>query len=332
LSPNDIFPRNDGAIKNHIPFPDFARGSTQATTNGNSIYNGLQLTVEKRFSAGLNLLATYTWSKSLTDATDLLNGNNTNYRGPSIPGFGIQKDYGLSPSDSRNVFHLSGGYELPFGKGKKYMSGGGVANKIAGGWSILWTAQLNSGQPRTLGCPTGTTTGTNCNAMLVKGVDPNSGPHNVRQFWNPQAFAQPCVLKLTDSNDPNSPVIPDVGNPSGCIPLTGVAALGGGPTQVIGPPFKRLDFSTFKDFQLSERFRLQFRAEFFNILNHPNFNAPGFGGNGVNSISGSTDFTPHLNTSTGVTTYGSGNFGAIGSTRDAPNDPRQIQFALKLYY
>jgi hypothetical protein len=65
---------------------------------------------------------------------------------------------------------------------------------------------------------------------------------------------------------------------------------------------------------------LQFRAEFFNILNHPNFNAPGFGGNGVVSISGATDFT---NTN---------NFGAIGSTRDAPYDPRQIQFALKLYY
>jgi hypothetical protein len=75
----------------------------------------------------------------------------------------------------------------------------------------------------------------------------------------------------------------------------------------------------FKAFQLSERFSLQFRAEFFNILNHPNFNAPGFGGNGVVAIGNSTNF----NSST---------FGEIGSTRDAPFDPRQIQFALKLYY
>ena len=67
--------------------------------------------------------------------------------------------------------------------------------------------------------------------------------------------------------------------------MTGLAALGGGPTQVIGPNFRRLDFSIFKDFQLNERFRLQFRSEFFNILNHPNFNAPGFGGNGVVAIS-----------------------------------------------
>ena len=98
-----------------------------------------------------------------------------------------------------------------------------------------------------------------------------------------------------------------------------VCLLGGPPDQIAGPPFKRLDFSIFKDFQLSERFRLQFRAEFFNIFNHPNFNAPNFGGNGVVAVSGSGNYT-------------SSNFGEIGSTRDAPYDPRQIQFALKLYF
>ena len=90
--------------------------------------------------------------------------------------------------------------------------------------------------------------------------------------------------------------------------------------QTVTPGFHNFDFSTFKKFQITERFSGEFRAEFFNILNHPNFNAPGFGGNGVVSISGSTDFT------------NSTNFGAIGSTRNAPNDPRQIQFAMKLYY
>jgi len=64
---------------------------------------------------------------------------------------------------------------------------------------------------------------------------------------------------------------------------------------------------------------MQFRAEFFNILNHPNFNAPGFGGNGVVSVSGAGNFT-------------SSNFGEVGSTRDAPYDPRQIQLALKLRF
>ena len=84
--------------------------------------------------------------------------------------------------------------------------------------------------------------------------------------------------------------------------------------------FHRLDFSLFKDFRLTERFKLQFRSEFFNILNHPNFNAPGFGGNGVVAIGGANNL------------HAARHFGEIGSTRDAPYDPRQIQFALKLYF
>jgi len=125
-------------------------------------------------------------------------------------------------------------------------------------------------------------------------------------FGNPSAFSQPCVL---GSNPPA---------PTGCVSLTGTDALGG-LTQVPGPGFHRLDFSIFKNFPFKDRFRLQFRSEIFNVFNHPNFNAPGFGGNGVVAISGSA-------------TYNSTAFGEIGSTRDAPNDPRQIQFALKLYY
>jgi NAD-dependent SIR2 family protein deacetylase len=73
---------------------------------------------------------------------------------------------------------------------------------------------------------------------------------------------------------------------------------------------------------VTERTRIEFRSEFFNLLNHPNFNYPGFGGNGVSAVSGSTDFRQ------GPT----GTFGEIGSTRDNPLDPREIQFALKLYF
>jgi len=104
------------------------------------------------------------------------------------------------------------------------------------------------------------------------------------------------------------------------VPMTGFGAVGGLlRTTVPGPGFHKLDLSFFKDFQLNERFKLQFRSEFFNILNHPNFNQPNFGGNGVVAISGSGNYT-------------SGNFGQIGSTRDAPYDSRQIQLALKLYF
>ena len=288
-----------------LPFPDFGQGSSYATTNGNSYYHAFQSKVEKQFGGGLNFLATYTYSKARTDAGDLLNGGSLQgFRAPDVVGAGIKYDYGLASFDIRNVFHLSGGYELPFGKGKRFLANSGaMASRIFGGWSINATGVLQGGQPITLSCPDGTAAGTGCYDLIVPGQSQKRGLHTdsngrLSFFGNPAAFSEPA--KCTASPCP-------------------LSTLGGPPTQIIGVPFKRLDFSTFKDMHLSERFLLQFRAEFFNILNHPNFNNPGFGGNGVVAISGSTNY---LNS----------NFGEIGSTRDAPYDPRQIQFALKLYY
>jgi len=307
-----------------VPFPDFGRGTSLAQTEGNSRYHGLQLKLEKQFANGLNFLGTYTYSKVLSDAHDLLNGgsvsngasgNINGYRAPGVPGFGIQADYGLAPFDIRNVFHFSGGYELPFGKGKRFMGdASGFTEKLIGGWSVIWSSTFQGGQPITLSCPTSTTSGTACGALFT-GQSLRLGLHTdangvLSYFGNPGAFTQPCAL------GPNSVPIPN--SPSGCVPLTGFAGLGG-ITQVEGPGFHRADISLFKNIPINERFRVQFRAEFFNIANHPNFNAPNFGGNGVVAISGSGN-------------YNNSTFGEIGSTRDAPYDPRQIQFALKLYY
>jgi hypothetical protein len=299
--PTEITPNNVSAV---LPFPDFGEGSSYAITAGNSFYHGLQTKVEKRFGSGLNFLATYTYSKTRTDAVDLLNnGSNQGYRAPDVPGVGIHYDYGLAPFDIRNVFHLSGGYELPFGKGKRFLADNAMAGRIFGGWSINASAVLEGGQPITLSCPSGTGTDTGCYDYIVPGQSLDRGLHidsndKLSFFGNRNAFAQPA--------------------PCTALPCP-LSTLGGPPDQIAGPPFKRLDFSTFKDIKLGERFMLQFRAEFFNILNHPNFNAPNFGGNGVVAVSNSGNFT-------------STNFGEIGSTRDAPYDPRQIQFALKLYY
>jgi hypothetical protein len=293
-----------------VPFPDFGRGSSYAATEGSSAYHALQTKLEKQFAGGLNFLATYTFSKTRSDAGDLLNGGSlAGYRAPDVAGFGIQGDYGLASFDVRNVFHLSGGYELPFGKGKHFMSQAtGATNRIVNGWSIIWIATLQGGQPITLSCPSGPAAGVGCYDLLVSGQSPKLGLHtdiNGRLSWigNPAAFNQP----------------PACTSVAGVLTNCGLSALGGPPAQIPGPGFHRMDFSIFKDIPFNERVRLQFRAEIFNILNHPNFNSPGFGGNGVVSIGGSTNFT-------------SSNFGEIGSTRDAPNDPRQIQFALKLYY
>ena len=301
---------------NEVPFPDFGHGSSYQTTVGISTYNALQTKLEEQFSNGLSFLAAYTWSKTLSDAGDLLNGGSSGgYRAPSVPGLGPQFDRGLADFDLRNVFHFSGGYQLPFGKDKMFLNQGGIANTVLGGWSTQWIVTIQGGQPITLGCPTGTTAGTGCDDLTVPGESQKLGihidaNHLPNYFGNAAAFQQPCELGASG---------PIEGTPTGCIPLTGKAVLGGYNTTTYGPGYRKFDLSMFKAFQLTERFSMQFRAEFFNILNHANFNAPGFGGNGVVSISNSTNFT---NT----------NFGEIGSTRDAPFDPRQIQFALKLYY
>lgn len=309
-----------GHPNGYIPFPDFGEGGSYQRTVGNSIYNGLQTKLEQQFSNGLNYLFTYTYSKTMSDAGDLLNGGSSNgLRAPWVPGLGPRFDWGLADFDVRNVFHISGGYELPFGKNKKYLANvNSFTDKVIGGWSGQWIATLQGGQPLSLSCPTGTTSGTSCNDVLVPGQSQNLGLKTKLQngklnlFWlnNPKAYQQPCVL------GPNGP-IPD--NPTGCVPLADAGVLGGGPSTTYGPGFHRFDFSLFKQIPISDRFRMEFRSEFFNILNHPNFNAPNFGGNGVTAIGNSANFN-------------SATFGQIGSTRDAPYDPRQIQFALKLYY
>jgi hypothetical protein len=307
-----------------IPYPTLGRNPSYAATEGNSNYNGLLVTIEKRFANGLNFLGTYTYSKVLTDAHDLLNGGSvgfgTNavngYRAPAVPGYGIHADYGLASFDIRNVFHFSGGYQLPFGKGQRYMSDAtGVKNQIVGGWSLNWLMTFQGGQPITLTCPSTTAAGLSCGALFVPGQPLKLGLHtdsNGKLSWygNPGAFNQPCQIGSNGQPIPNSP--------QGCVPLTGTAALGGLP-QVEGPHYGRVDFSIFKNFPIKENIYLQFRTEFFNIANHPTFNAPNFGGNGVVAIGGSGNYT-------------SSTFGEIGSTRTNPYDARQIQFALKFYF
>jgi len=304
------------ASQGGLPFPDFGQNASYATTQGSSYYHGLQTSIEKKFQNGLNFLFAYTYSKVRSDAYDLLNGfaSGGGYRAPWVPGMGIHADYGLANFDIRNVIHFSGGYELPFGKGKQFMgNASGVTNGLVGGWAIVWATTLQGGQPFQLGCPSSTAAGLNCLDIILPGQKARTSLHYTSakdgnpSMLNPAAFAQPCEVGST-------------GTPTNCIPLPGLLALGGyTPTQIEGPGFHRLDLSLFKNFQLNERVRLEFRSEFFNVLNHPNFNYPGFGGNGVVAVSGSTNFN---NTT----------FGEIGSTRDNPYDSREIQFALKVYF
>ena len=313
---NQILPVSGVVSQLYVPYPNFAQGASYAATEGSSYYHSLQTSFEKHYSQGLTFLATYTYGRSRSDAGDLLNGGvGEGFRAPTMAGFGIQGDYRDADYDMRNVFHFSGGYELPFGPGKHFLTNAaGVEKQILGGWSMQWIATIEGGQPITIGCIDSTTGNLGCTAFIVPGVNrhgsmtnPFTSKNGTSAFLNAAAFTQPCQ--------------PGTSTPTGCVPVPAgsIALLGGGDTQVSGPGITRIDYSLFKDFQLSERFRLQFRSEFFNILNHPTFMPPGLGGNGVVSIGGST-------------TYNSAYFGDIGATRFPGTDSRQIQFALRLLF
>lgn len=293
---------------NYSPYPDFPAPSTYTSFSGDSFYNALQVTYEHRFSGGLSVLANFTYSKCRTDAQDVLNNTAVTERDPLLPGFGLQGDYGLCDFDIPKVLHVSGVYELPFGHGRHFLGNAkGVTEAVLGGWSANWILTLQDGQPWTVPCVISTTSlpygpiGTSpCNALEVPGESITAGPHNVNQWINPAAFASPPVATA--------------------IGQSNYAPLGGAPDQFYGPGFHRIDVSFFKNFRTSERTHLEFRAEIFNLTNHPNFSPPGFSGNGASAAPGSLDYTSPST------------FGVITSTRDGQNDQREIQFALKFYF
>jgi hypothetical protein len=298
-SPQQILPPGLNSYS-YAAYPDFP-GFTETSFAGNSFYNGLQLNYERRLRAGLSILANFTWSKCRTDATDVLNETALSYRAPLLPGWGLKSDYGLCDFDIPKSFHFSGNYELPFGHGQKYMSNSNkVVDAFLGGWATNWILTLQDGQPGTVPCAISTTSGFGCFALLVPGQGVTAGAHNVNNWLNAAAFASPPVATAVGQSD--------------------YSVLGGAPTQFYGPGYHRLDFSLFKNFNFTERIYLQFRAEFFNLTNTPNFSLPGFSGNGVVAAPGALDYTSPTN------------FGKITSTRDGQNDQREIQFALKLYF
>jgi len=279
-----------------LPYPSFARNPFFVTTNATSNYNSLQANYERRFSNGLSFLTNFAWGKVLTDQRDTLENTVGGYRSPGIPGFGIMGDYGLADFNASRIFHFSGSYELPLGHGKRFMTNaGGFADAVLGDWSFNWIWTMQDGQPFTIPCSITTAAGSGCNALLVPGqslyaaTSRSGGDGRPDQFLNPAAFA-------------NAPAATAIGQ-------TNFAPLGGSPSQVSGPPFRRFDFSIFKQFRVTEKTHAELRAEIFNLTNTPNFALP--------SQRNFTDAT---------------NFGKITATRDNPNDPREIQFALKFYW
>ena len=257
-------------------------------SEGLSSYNGLTVDVNHRFSHGLQLRGVYTFSKSLDDGTAWNSSVGANAPGFVMFPLNPRIDWGLSNSNVRNLAVINGTYELPIGKGRPFLKGAsGWRSKLASGWSVSGIQTLQSGFPFT----------------PVLGYNPsNDGDSRnpVRPSWNP-AFTGTLI--------PGSPN--QYFNPAAFIvPPTGTYGNVGRNT-LIGPGVANLDASALKTTAISERVNLQFRAEFFNLLNRANFGTP----NTVVFTSASAVPAPTA--------------GVITSTSTTS---RQIQFGLKLLW
>jgi hypothetical protein len=291
-SPSEILPPSANP-QNYVPYPSFARNATYETTNATSSYNALQTTYEHQLSYGLTLLANYTWSKCMTDQHTQA-GQNQQYRAQWLPGFGIAADYALCDTDATNVVHVSGSWLLPVGRGRTLLSNSSRAvDAVLGGWAVNFIAGYQGGQPFTINCPITTAAGFGCFANKVPGQNLYGGPHNYTEWLNPLALSQPALATQIGQTD--------------------YSVLGGQGQQARGPDFSNLDSSVFKYFNFTETVRLQFRAEAFNTTNTPQFGQP---------ATGSLNFNV-------ATPTNSNGFSSITTTR---NNPRLIQFALKLFY
>jgi hypothetical protein len=227
----------------------------------NSSYHALEASLKKRFSHGISFLASYTYSKTIDDASSF---NMTGSASKPVAGendlaqdpFNLAAERGRSLFDTRHRLVLSYQWSLPL-----WRQPHGLYQQILGNWQVNGIATLMSGSPFTVfdsndvsvqgGAPE--ITGFSANRPnLVAGQNPNSGPQTTTAWLNAGAFQRLI-------QDPNSPV-----------QQFGTA----GRNIAEGPGFANWDFSLFKNIRVTEGKEFQFRAEFFNILNHPNFRLP----------------------------------------------------------
>jgi hypothetical protein len=205
---------------------------------GNSNYNGLQVRVDKRFSHGLSILAGYTWSKAITDTQ----GAETGAFVPDLQdSHNRRANRGLWSADARHRFTLSSLYELPFGRGQRFLRDSqGITGKIVSGWQLSGILTLQTGEPLTVTLPfDNPNVGEGIKLPNVIG-DPNSGPKTVEKFFNTDAFEVPPQFTFGNEH---------IGS-------------------VTGPGITNLDLSLIKNTGITERVNLQFRFEAFNVANH----------------------------------------------------------------
>ncbi|MGH9849485.1 MAG: carboxypeptidase regulatory-like domain-containing protein [Blastocatellia bacterium] len=234
-----------GSVLSRAPYPEFGR-IQEVDGSGKSSYNGLSLKLEKRFSSGFTFLSGYTWSRSIDNASAIRSHDfDTLFPQNS---YNLAAEKGLSSFHTAHRFVTSGLYQLPFGKGRRWLDMGGVANAVLGGWELGSLIAIQTGFPITIAAGTDrSNTGAGFDRPNLIGVANFEGDQRTTDKWfNTAAFQlQP-------------------------LGTHGAA----GRNIVIGPGLIQWDASLLKNFNFTERTHLQFRFEAFNAANHPNWGNP----------------------------------------------------------
>ncbi len=262
------------------PFPQFSNVTRLTPNWGSSTYHAMNLKVERRYSNGFNLLANYTWSKFLDNieaGNEFAGGEGNGYTHVDLRGL----DRSYSGNDIRHRLIASSVYELPIGKGKPVNIANSVLDAVIGGWTVGVIAEVHSG------APWGAIEQTNLTNTFSGSPRPNLT----------------CDPTL-DSSRPRADYLSQWFNTS-CFAAPGVGNFGNAARSIgFGPGQVNIDSSVNKRWNITERYRLLFRTDFFNVPNRPNFNVP-------------------------AAVRGRGDFGRITSTRGTG---RQLQLSMRFEF
>ena len=281
-------------------------------------YNSLQVEVRRRFAQGLSFQANYTFQKTLTNASGV---GQTNFE-PLLDLNQPQLEYARADYDQTHVFNFNALYELPFGKGKRFLNGGGAIDRIFGGFQLTSIIRLGSGAPITIVDPRGTLNraGRSGRQTPVTSLtkDQIKSLIGIRRTPCGVFFIDPSVINY------NLSTCSGTGRASegfGTTPFPGQVFFNAAPGQtgnlerafINGPTIFNWDASIIKNIHFSEKYRVQLRAEAFNVINRVNFFVNQFGdvigANGLN--------------------INSPNFGRVNATATTP---RILQFAARFEF
>ncbi len=291
--------------------PNPNAGVVNILTNGGRYnYNSLQAEFRRRFTQGLSLQANYTFQKVLSDVTSSNEFNQTRVE-PLLDNANPNLDYGRPSYDRAHTFNFNGIFELPFGRGKRFLNEGRALDLLVGGFQVTSIINISSGEPISIVDPRGTLNRSVRSGLqtATSSLSTDEIKNLVGVFITPNGvfYINPSVLFASARNAatgatmtgfdlnqalPEGFVLTSVrgANPVGTAPFAGQVFFPNAPGEtgniprnfINGPLFFNWDAGLFKNINFTERTRLQLRMEAFNILNRANFFSGGFDVNSTN--------------------------------------------------